>query len=151
MQACRRIILLKQARPCSKADAPSRSPTVNKIAWTMIAATSLVLCTNGHAGSAATPPERFVSSTLKFAMAALGRTTPGARLNQPLSASLSKQRQLHLRQPMALAMSVTLPGAPMQDALVAQTAVGSQPAVSTDPTRTVRPTVLAAWRLASIR
>jgi hypothetical protein len=71
---------------------------VNKFAMCMIAAATLGCWSNSQSeGESATAlssmgsmastgptgeqPARFVSSTLKFAMAELGRTSPGARLN----------------------------------------------------------------------
>ncbi len=61
----------------------------------------------------ASGPTTHVSSTLKFAMALLGRTTPGARLSDSLGApERGRMRDKLIQPPATLAMSARLPEPP---------------------------------------
>jgi hypothetical protein len=136
---------------------------VNQIALTLTAAACLCCCASGHAETSralalpsvdrATPkvaPERFVSSTLKFAMAELGRSSPGARWVNAAGAPAGLARRPFVHRPMSLVMSVAWP---VTTGLFTQATQQDQAVVlaSLQPAQNVPPLALAAWRMASIR
>ena len=83
----------------------------------------------------AVAPARYVSSTLKFAMAELGRTTPGAHLSEvyALPDRSRARKQLMQRQSEILAMTVRLPSSTLPAQPVAQAA--PQPRMATTDMR----------------
>jgi hypothetical protein len=136
---------------------------VNQIALTLTAAACLCCCASGHAEPSrvltlpsvdrAAPkvaPERFVSSTLKFAMAELGRSSPGARWVSAAGALTGLPRKPFTHRPMSLVMSVAWP---VTTGLLTQATQQDQAVAlaSLQPSQNVPPLALAAWRMASIR
>lgn len=95
-------------------------------------------------------PARFVSSTLKFAMAELGRTTPGARLLDAVTQpAVTRARQTLNQKPAMLAMTVRLPIQGKEAPVIAAPVVAEvrQPMVLLDS----RLSAASALRVASAR
>jgi RND family efflux transporter MFP subunit len=94
-------------------------------------------------------PVHFASSTLKFAMAELGRTSPGARIPspQPLTFKAKIQKALADR-PVGMAMSTAMPS--LEDAPANAPAVLAQATPRAVPVER-RPASVSGMRLASVR